>query len=546
MKRPEPLKVSREQLLELRERAKAGKLREEDAQLVEALAETVVVLSDAVQQKSTGIRRLLRMIFGTKSEKKSKLFGKDPPNDEESPPESGSGAGTGGAAAPKEKAKGHGRRKADEYTGAERVAVPHPHLHAGDRCPACERGRLCAKPPSQLVFIDAAAPFTATRYQCERLRCSGCGKTFTAPAPAAAAQRKYSRNVGVLIALLKYGAGMPFARLEMLQQMAGVPLAASVQWEQVAETAEPLWPVFDALDKAAAQGEVVHNDDTTMKVLELMNQQNAQPPDPGDSAESTGQRTGVFTTGIVSVCGEHRIALFRTGSRHAGENLLALLERRDEALGPPIQMCDALSRNMPKELEALIANCLAHARRQFVDVIENFPEACEHVIEQLAEVYKHDAHTREHQMGPLSRLAYHQQHSEPIMDELEKWCQAQLDQRLVEPNSGLGEAIGYLQRHWEPLTLFLREPGAPLDNNICERALKKAILHRKNSMFYKTQRGARVGDLFMSLIYTCQLNGVSALDYLKALTENAGNAAADPERWLPWSYQDAIAGLGTP
>ena len=99
---------------------------------------------------------------------------------------------------------------------------------------------------------------------------------------------------------------------------------------------------------------MLHNDDTTMKVLELMKQQNAQPPDPGESAESANQRTGVFTSGIVSVCGEHRIALFRTGSRHAGENLLALLERRDEALGPPIQMCDALSRNMPKELEALI------------------------------------------------------------------------------------------------------------------------------------------------------------------------------------------------
>ncbi len=75
----------------------------------------------------------------------------------------------------------------------------------------------------------------------------------------------------------------------------------------------------------------------------------------------------------------------------------------------------------------------------------------------------------------------------------------------MEPNSGLGKAISYMLRQWPALTLFLREPGAPLDNNLCERALKKAILHRKNSLFYKTLNGAEVGDLYMSLIHTCEL-----------------------------------------
>jgi len=103
------------------------------------------------------------------------------------------------------------------------------------------------------------------------------------------------------------------------------------------------------------------------------------------------------------------------------------------------------------------------------------------------------------------RLLHHQTHSQPVTDHLHQWMNQQLEQKKVEPNSGLGQAIGYALRHWEPLTLFLRQGGAPLDNNICERALQMAILHRKNSLSYKTPQSARTGDLFMSLIHTCRV-----------------------------------------
>lgn len=538
MKRPKPLEVDREQIEALRERAKRGELSVsvEDAELIEALAETVAVLSKAVEEKGTRIGRLLRLLFGSKTESKDRLFGKKKGGDD---PPSSATEGKGGRASPKSKAKGHGRNGAAAYTGADRVAVKHPDLSAGDPCPECERGRLRELDPSRLVYVRAQPPVTATVYECQRLRCNTCGKVFTAPAPPHAVERKYARNVGVQIALLKYGSGMPFARLENLERMAGIPLPASVQWEQVAETATPLWPVLDALETEAAQGQVVHNDDTGMKVLELMKQR-----DESDAAE-TGkpQRRGIFTSGIVSQAGSHRIALFRTGHCHAGENLEDVLSRRAADADKPIQMCDALSRNLPKELEVLLANCLGHARREFVHLIGDFPEPCRYVIDQLAEVYKNDAITRKQKMDPPMRLDYHQQHSQKWMDDLEDWCHAQLDERIVEPNSRLGKAIQYMIRHWDALTLFLKEPGAPLDNNICERALKKAILHRKNSMFYKTQNGARIGDLFMSLIHTCQLNGVNALDYLQTLTEHAGRLVACPKLWLPWTYRSTVEAL---
>jgi len=147
-------------------------------------------------------------------------------------------------------------------------------------------------------------------------------------------------------------------------------------------------------------------------------------------------------------------------------------------------------------------------------------------------------------MSADQRLQLHQAESGPKMDQLKAWLTAQIEERKVEPNSGLGQAITYMRKHWDKLTLFLRflrHPGAPLDNNVCEQALKKAILHRKNAYFYKTENGARVGDLFMSLIHTCQLNGVNPFDYLTELNQHTEALSAHPADWMPWNYRDTLA-----
>jgi hypothetical protein len=207
-------------------------------------------------------------------------------------------------------------------------------------------------------------------------------------------------------------------------------------------------------------------------------------------------------------------------------------------------MCDALSRNVPRlaaGTEILLANCLAHGRRQFTDVAENFPRECRYVLEMLGQVYGHDAEARERGLTPDERLRLHQDHSAPIMDALHVWLELQLAERRTEPNSGLGQAISYLLRHWLPLTLFLRQAGAPLDNNIVERALKRAVLHRKNALFYRTLNGAQVGDLFMALIHTSQLCGANSFDYLIELQRHARELAACPAEWMPWNYRDTLA-----
>jgi hypothetical protein len=263
----------------------------------------------------------------------------------------------------------------------------------------------------------------------------------------------------------------------------------------------------------------------------------------GETLGEAADRTGMFTSGVVSTKDGNKIALFFSGRRHAGENLADILRRRREGLETPIQMCDALSRNLPKDLKVILSNCTAHSRRKYVALIENFPSECRHVIEELAKVYKNDEITREKGMSPEERLRFHQENSGPIMEELLAWLNRQFDEKRIEPNSSLGDAISYSIDHWPELTLFLRVPGAPLDNNICESALRKAVIHRNNSLFYKTEHGAEVGDCFMSLIHTCRLAGEDPFQYLTALQIHHKELAANPKEWMPWNYRATLARL---
>jgi len=447
-----------------------------------------------------------------------------------------------GQRAPETTAPGHGRHEAAAYRGAHKVKVPHGSLHQGDRCPECQRGKVYPlRDPGLLVRIKGQAPIEATVYELEKLRCNLCGEVFTAEAPEEVGTEKYDATAASMIALLRYGSGFPWTRLEGLEGSLGIPLPAATQCEIVAETAAAIQPALQELTGQAAQGKVLYNDDTSMRVLALRR-------GPGGAGEESGERTGVFTSGIVSTGEGRRMALFFTGRKHAGENLGEVLKRRAAERDPPIQMCDALARNLPKlpgPLEVIVGHCLAHARRRFVEVTPNFPEACRLVLETLGEVYGNDAVAQKQGLSPEERLRFHQARSGPVMDDLHAWLKAQFDEKKVEPNSGLGEAIRYLLKHWERLTLFLRQAGAPLDNNVCERGLKKAILHRKNSLFYKTGKGAQVGDLFMSLIHTCELNDANPFDYLTELQRHAAELAKHPAGWMPWNYRQTLQRAGT-
>ena len=543
---PEIIEVNSQQLEELLDRAASNTLREQDTELLRQIFDSYAQFFQIVGDKNTTIARLRKLLFGASSEKTKDVVGDtadaeasdSPPSDDSSGEQTAPDDNTTDEDA-SPRPPGHGRYGADDYPGADQVEVKHSSLAAGDDCPACQQGTLYEKTPSVIVRFVGQAPLQGTVYRMQRLRCHLCGKIFTAPAPKDVGEEKYDHTVASMIGLLKYGSGLPFNRLQRLQGNCELPLAASTQWNIVCAAALLMVSAYEELIRQAAQGEVIYNDDTTVKILELMGQRAAKSPPLND--EHDPDRTGMFTSGVVATRAGVRIALFFSGRQHAGENLSDVLQHRAAELDAPIQMCDGLTRNLPKELETIVANCLAHGRRHFVDIYDRFADECRYVIEAFKVIYHNDKVAREEGMSAEERLLHHQTHSQQTMDDLEAWLHRQLDEQLVEPNSALGEAINYLLKRWDSLTLFLRKAGAPLDNNVCERALKKAILHRKNSMFYKTRNGAYVGDIYMSLIYTCELNDVNALDYLNQLQLHAAEVVAHPDRWMPWNYRDNLA-----
>jgi len=546
MKLPPRFDVTPEQANALLGRIKAHELAEGDVELLTSMVETLRYLYEAIEDKKTSIQRLRRILFGDTTEKTKNVLKQlltTAAGDAEAGPHAPGEGAAPTAEGPPGKRKGHGRNGVAAYPKAERTAIPHATLKPGDSCPSCKKGKVFElSTPGVLVRFVGRAPIMAKIAELQKLRCSSCQEVFTADPPPGTGTEKYDATCVSMVACLKYGLGLPFQRIEALQAGMGVPLPASTQWDLVSPGADSVYPAYEALVQEAAQGQVVHHDDSPMEVLSLRSKE--EDPHELDAAEDK-KRTGIFTTGIVSKVEDRQIALFFTGHKHAGENLEALLKRRTQELGPPIAMCDALSRNAPREFQVILANCLAHGRRKFVEIAGSFPQECIFVLETLRDVYRHDATAKEQGLSAEERLAFHQLHSAPLMEKLRVWFDAQFDALRVEPNSRLGKAINYMIKHWEPLTLFLHRAGAPVDNNTAERILKKAILHRKNSYYYRTENGARVGDIFMSLIQTCALCEANPFEYLTALLRHVPEVAMKPRDWLPWNYEDTLRALNT-
>ena len=457
---------NQERILEL----VAAALEPEDYEYVKDIFECYAFLTDSLKDKKTRLDRLRKLFFGSSSEKTEDVIGNRTDEESTAPvPENestDSQQATDAQAASRPKAKGHGRNGADAYHGAERISVKHAFLEKGDLCPECKEGALSELArPGTLILLTGRAPVDGKVVELQRLRCNLCGKVFTAEAPKELGTEKYDITVPSVVALLKYGSGLPFNRLEGLQGNFGIPLPASTQWDIVHGASKLLHPAFEELIRQAALGDILYNDDTTVRILEWMGKrakQDALNEDPDQIVwnKDGSKRRGMYTTGIVSTCENWRIALFLTGRQHAGENLVDVLAHRAESLPRPMQMCDPLSRNMPDELHTILGNCLTHGRRQFVDVVDDFPKEVEYVLKALKKVYRNDAIARKEDLSPEARLELHQAKSGPVMEDLHQWMTRQTEDRLVEPNSGLVEALSYMLKRWDKFTLFLRVAGS--------------------------------------------------------------------------------------
>lgn len=547
-KSPPILDVTAEQIQQMLKVAKQLMPSEMFA-IIEASVATNAWFTAELSKQRASVRRLRKLMGINTSEKTRDVLPKGDPSAQEQPASDADDQAPCGAPqgnddddqmakkrkkAARKKVKGHGRLGAADYPGAELIHVPHERLEAGDPCPDCA-GKLYPFRDAPTLHIRGVAPLLGKLFVLEQLRCSRCLRVFTARGPDEAQGPKYDESATAVIGIFHYHAGTPFNYLANLQQQFGVPMPASTQWDLVNNGADVLWPVYIELLELGADGMVMHIDDSYVRILELMGKRRELLV--AASALENPERTGLFTTAVVSILDVGPVALFFNGRQHAGENLADVLDERDETLQPPIVMSDALNRNVPKGHTIIEANCMSHARRGVVDEVVNYPDLCWVVLGSLAQVYRLDAELKNHGASADERLLAHQQHSGPILDELHDWMQGAIDNKVVEPNSGMGQALSYFLKYWPKLTLFMREPRAPIDNNFAERVLKLAIRYRRNSLFYRSERGALVGDIYMTIIHTAVLHGVNPLEYLTALLRHGRDVAAHPGQWLPWNYK---------
>jgi len=547
MKKPIPEKVdlTEEEADQLIERINASNLSSNDIKITTGLIHFCLWLQAKLISAKITIRKL-RRLFGARSEKSKKEKGVNSPDNSTEQTSSTPNDNTNEVSKgiidasksihnkEKKQGKNKGRLPASCYTGATQIEIKHPSLSSGDPCPLllCT-GRVYKIEPGNIIRIIGGKMAEAKHYLIEKLKCNLCGALFSAELPEEVGKDKYDVRFKATLAVHKYFLGLPFHRMERMQSYLGVPLPDSTQWMLTEGLANGVYPVFYHAEYIAAQGRAMFLDDTGVRILEVIEENKVEP---------NRKRTGSFTTAIISKVDGHVIYLFYSSRRHAGENATELLKKRHKDLEQILYMCDGLASNVPDFL-VIMLNCIAHARREFIDVESYFPEECAMVIRSFALIYKHDKESKEQKLSDEERLLYHQEHSKPVMDQLKTWAETQINERLVEPNSELGKAINYMLKRWENLTRFLEIAGAALDNNCCEEILKIPIRVRKNASFFATLHGAFVGGMLTSLIVTAARAGVNPIEYLTALQQHKTQVFKSPQDWLPWNYEKTVLKL---
>lgn len=434
-------------------------------------------------------------------------------------------------------AANHGRIGANDYTGCEEVILKHPALTVGSACPCCAEANTLGKlgkedEPQMFIRLIGGPLIMGTRFVAPILRCGTCKERFYTPVPDEIKNApKYDVSVASTLAIARYSLGIPMYRTEQNQSMHGIPLKDATQWDLNKKLYTVVCPIFNEMIQFASNGSLMVYDDTTGRIV-----------------ENKVKGLATHTTAYISVVEGHKVHLFFTSTNHAGKNADLILAQRTTE-DPVIAMMDASPSNIPKSLSTamyarfILCFCLVHGRRKFFEVFNFFDKECDLVLHIIGQVFAHDEHCKKHKLSPQERLAFHQKHSEPLMQTLYIWLNNQLLYEQIESNGGLGKAVHYMLKYWVPLTTFLRVAGAPLDSSWAERAIKIAIRHRRNSLFYKTTQGAEVGDCLMSIIYTAKENNVNPYDYLNTLQRYSKEVEANPKLWLPWNYAQTAASL---
>lgn len=518
----------------LKDRLSRSNLSPEDIHTLSGILVAFLTLQDLVRKRGFALVKFLRRLFGAKTEyhePKPDKPSEDLPGNDSNPKPSGGRRGRNGR---------------DDYPGAKRHEIKHPTLKRNDSCPECKTGVLNEGEPAVNYTWQGSPPLVLNVYLLERFICNLCKTTFTAPSPVGSQERTvddsldedkvgrcdHNAMANAVVAILRFWYGVAHYRLAKIQGSLGMALPVGTQYRMVLRVFSAAESIYDHLISEAALGALFFADDTAIKILDWL----AGKGPPNKSNDKPKKKAQ--TSAVISRSREGRtIVIYLTNGEEAGALVTTILEKRDASQGPLIYMCDGLAANKPRsEISYIQVHCLDHARRQFYDLKALYPEPVNYVLSQLQIVYRIDAEAKDQGMTTEERLLHHQTHSRPVMDSLGRWLQSALASGNVEENDELGKAINYSLKRWTELNEFHHIAGVPLSNAECERAIKSIIRHRKNSLAYKTENGAHVGDVIQSLIATCEYAEVNIFDYLAWIQTKKSAVKADPAKHTPWAY----------
>lgn len=437
--------------------------------------------------------------------------------------------------------KSHPKRSNDGYNPVQSHLHFHETLKAGDLCPECLIGRVYSFREKVIPILIGRSPLAFEEHRLQVLRCNACNATFDPKLPDEIPKTGHSMpSAQAALILMHYQIGVPFASISSLQETFNQKVSPSQLWEIIESAIDPLKSIYNELKKLAANSEKFFTDDTSARILSHY-PENVKNREKKRRKKDPDDRVATYTSVIIGCTSEEdEIYLYFHGRKYAGENLADLLKYRDRSLGPPIQMKDAATTNIPTNEKVAESKCNAHAIRKFKDIQQLYPKECREILKNYGIVAKNEKMLREKGVSDAKRLAYHKQHSLCLMEGIKKYVEKLISDRRVEPNSSFGGAIYYFCSHYKELIAFCHIEGAYFDNNIAERALKMVIRLRKTSMFYKTEHGAEVAGILHSVIYTAQEAGINVLTYLRAILENPDEARKNPEAFLPWTFQSHI------
>lgn len=440
--------------------------------------------------------------------------------------------------------------------------INHSLSEENKMCPCCKAKMHKQRSKSRTYVLSLPMLSTETHIS-ESYRCLSCDVQETANNNSNITKEcigRYHFSAVSSLATLRYQCGMASYRMENMSDAIGIKVSDSTQWYLFENAASLVQPFVCYLEKEVANASTQHVDDTHNVILNIVNDIKAEQEQAilqGKNPKNI--RSGIHTTNLTGVFPEGKIILYKTGLHHSGEILAQTLSKR--TIGEQIVvMADAASANTSKinfqeNKNVKIANCNSHAVRKFQDLADKeekvaqnnrikdhkTSECLNYFLFRYKSIFINESSTK--YKTPKKRLHFHQNHSLPLMLEMKKRAEFDISKKVFEPNNDVGKIYQYFLNHFNKLSAFCHIEGAPVCNNLSERMLKSIILHRKNSLFFKTQLGATVADILTSILFTAKENDLNSVEYLRDLLIHQNLWKQNPKDWLPWNYLNTIASI---